>query len=324
MYTITRLLFLIETMSCRSKKERPLAKPDWIKVRLQTNESFNEIASRGKKRSTFTVCQEASCPNQHECWAAGTATFMILGDTCTRACKFCDVKTGNPKGAVDSAEPENIARSVEEMKLKYIVLTSVDRDDMQDQGAGHFAETVRLTKKYTPSILVETLTPDWCGSRELAKVLIDSGVDVAAHNIETVESLQRTVRDRRASYAQSLKVLELYRELGDVSGRQVLTKSSIMVGLGESDAEITQSFKDLRAVGCDVVTLGQYLQPSMKHLPVLEYVHPDKFKAWEQEALEMGFAYVASGPLVRSSYRAGEFYMKNILEKRRGGSTQAE
>lgn len=304
-------------MNCKKEKSKYLPKPDWIKVRLTTNENYNEVAKIAKSRSTFTVCQEASCPNQHECWAAGTATFMILGDTCTRACKFCDVKTGNPKGVVDVEEPENIAKSVKDMRLKYVVLTSVDRDDILDQGAGHFAKTVKFIKQYNPNILVETLTPDWRGDKKLAEVLINSGVDVAAHNIETVERLQSQARDRRASYRQSLKVLQYYKDLSEKNDIKILTKSSIMIGIGETDTEITQSFKDLRSVGCDVVTLGQYLQPSKKHLPVLEYVHPDKFKAWEQEALALGFTYVAAGPLVRSSYKAGEFYMKNILKKRR-------
>lgn len=288
-------------------------KPEWLKVKLTRNDRFGRITSALRKRDLYTVCEEANCPNIHECWSGGTATFMILGDICTRGCRFCAVTSGNPGGALDAGEPENTARMISEMGLSYIVITSVDRDDLEDQGAGHFALTAQLTKRYTPGILVETLTPDWRGDETCIRVMAEAPVDVLAHNVETVARLQDTVRDPRAGYEQSLKVLRLYREFAEKAGRRILTKSSIMLGVGETDDEIRQCMRDLLDEGVSVLTLGQYLQPTHRHLPVQEYIPPEQFDAWAREGEAMGFAYIAAGPLVRSSYKAGEYYIRHML-----------
>ncbi|MGZ3722592.1 MAG: lipoyl synthase, partial [Bdellovibrionales bacterium] len=253
------------------------------------------------------------CPNIGECWGGGTATIMLMGDTCTRGCRFCNVKTGNPKGKLDLEEPSKVAFAISKMGMDYIVLTSVDRDDLPDEGSLHFAKTVRLLKESSPTLLVEVLTPDFKGNEQFIAHIVDAEPDVFAHNVETVERLQKRVRDPRAGYAQSLRVLEYVKERDATR----YTKTSIMLGLGEADDEIRQTLRDLRGVGCDVVTFGQYLQPRKRHLPVEDFVTPDKFKEWQAEAEGMGFLYVASGPLVRSSYRAGEFFMKGMIEKRK-------
>jgi len=296
-----------------SHKSRPLRKPDWLRIKLSYSDNFRAIERASRARNLHTVCEEANCPNIYECWNGGTATFMILGELCTRGCRFCSVKTGSPAPGVDPEEPEHTARTVAEMNLSYIVLTSVDRDDLDDQGASHFAQTVTLTKTYSPGIIVETLTPDWRGEASCIQTMVDSEADVLAHNVETVERLQRKVRDARAGYAQSLDVLKSYRGLRESQHRPVLTKSSIMLGLGEKDHEIQKTMEDLLNVGVRVLTIGQYLQPTQFHLPVESYVHPDTFTAWADKGKAMGFAYVASGPLVRSSYRAGEYYIRHIL-----------
>ena len=295
----------------RPKNKSP--KPAWIKVKAPSGEKYLELKGMMKELGLATVCQEAQCPNIAECWGGGTATIMLMGEVCTRGCRFCDVKTGNPKGVLDPEEPQKVAYAVSQMDLDYIVLTSVDRDDLQDEGSGHFAETVRVLKQLSPGLIVEVLTPDFKGNMEFVAKIVDAGPEVYAHNIETVERLTPKVRDPRAGYQQSLDVLE-YVKKRDPSR---YTKSSIMLGLGESDDEVIQSLKDLRAVGCDVVTFGQYLQPRRRHLKVEDFVTPEKFKEWQQVAESMGFLYVASGPLVRSSYRAGEFFMKGVIEKRR-------
>lgn len=293
----------------------PVRKPEWLKVQAPGGENYKRLKGVLAEHKLNTVCEEARCPNIGECWAGGTATFMLLGDVCTRGCKFCAVTTGNPRMQLDPHEPEKIARSVADMKLKYIVLTSVDRDDLPDQGAQHFATTVSLVKKYTPGLLVEVLTPDWRGNMDCVEVMARSEADVLAHNIETVERLQLRVRDPRATYAQSLGVLESYLKGANAAGRRVLTKSSIMLGLGESDEELRQSFQDLLDVGVSVLTLGQYLQPTPRHLKVESYVSPEKFSELAKMGEEMGFAYVAAGPLVRSSYKAGEYYIEKILQR---------
>ena len=257
-----------------------------------------------------TVCQEANCPNIGECWAGGTATIMLMGDLCTRGCRFCNVKTGNPKGVLDKAEPVKAAKAIAQMGLDYVVLTSVNRDDLPDEGAAHFAESVRELKKQIPKILVEVLTPDFKGRRECVEKILSAGPNVFAHNVETVGRLTPQVRDPRASYIQSLKVLEWAKKEG------VYTKSSLMLGLGETQKEVEQALKDLRAVHCDVVTFGQYLRPRKRHLPVAEYITPQKFEEWKEKALQMGFLYCASGPLVRSSYRAGELFMKALINRK--------
>jgi len=298
-----------------------LRKPEWLKVRAPGGENFKKIKEILGQNKLFTVCEEARCPNIGECWAGGTATFMLLGDVCTRGCKFCAVTTGNPRMQLDPHEPEKIANSVAGMDLNYIVLTSVDRDDLPDQGAGHFAETVKLVKAAKPKMLVEVLTPDWRGELSCIQTMSHSQADVLAHNVETVERMQRRVRDPRCSYTQSLKVLELYKSEAEKVGRRVVTKSSIMLGLGEKDEEVLQTFKDLLAIGVEVLTLGQYLQPTARHLKVEEFVTPEKFSFFAKEGEAMGFKYVASGPLVRSSYRAGEYFIEKILQ---GEKSQGE
>lgn len=293
-------------------KKTKLAKPDWLKVRAPSGENYERIKDMLGNLKLATVCQEAQCPNMGECWSGGTATFMLMGEVCTRGCKFCHVKTGNPKGKLDPLEPEKVAYSIAQMDLEYVVITSVDRDDLPDQGSSHFARTVRTIKKLDPGVIVEILTPDFRGDQELVTQLADSLPDVFAHNVETVERLQKKVRDPRANYKQSLSVLETVKKHDPTR----FTKTSLMLGLGETDEEIMQTLKDLRAIDCDVVTFGQYLQPTGSHLDVIEYITPDKFKYWQKTAEDMGFLYVASGPLVRSSYRAGEFFMKGMVERR--------
>jgi lipoic acid synthetase len=286
-------------------------KPTWLKVKAPTGENYNRIKNMLGDLKLATVCQEAKCPNMGECWAGGTATFMLMGDVCTRGCKFCHIKTGNPKGVLDPLEPEKVGFSIAQMGLEYVVITSVDRDDLPDQGSGHFARTVRTIKKLDANVIVEILTPDFRGVDELITLLTDSKPDVFAHNVETVERLQKFVRDPRANYQQSMHVLELVKKHDPTR----FTKTSLMLGLGETDDEILQTLKDLRRVQCDVVTFGQYLQPTAQHLKVEEYITPEKFQFWQKTAEDLGFLYVASGPLVRSSYRAGEFFMKAMIEK---------
>jgi lipoic acid synthetase len=287
-------------------------KPDWLKMRPPAGERFTEIKSSLRDRDLHTVCEEANCPNMGECWSGrdgpGTATFMLLGDRCSRGCNFCDVQTGGME-ALDPDEPTKVADAVAEIGLDYVVLTSVDRDDLPDQGAGQFAETVREIKRRDSSILVESLIPDFQGDPELVDRIVDAGPDVIAHNVETVERLQWPVRDRRAGYEQSLSVLEHVARESDV-----YTKTSLMLGLGEYDHEVYQTLSDLRQVDVDVVTFGQYLQPSRSHLDVFDYVHPDKFETWRQVAEgEFDFLYCASGPMVRSSYKAGELFVEALL-----------
>ncbi|MFG0320597.1 MAG: lipoyl synthase [Planctomycetota bacterium JB042] len=290
----------------------PGKKPTWLRVTAPGGESYVHIKEELRRRDLHTVCEEARCPNVGECWRGGTATFMLLGDTCTRACSFCAVKTGNPKGAVDAGEPAKLAEAVAALDLKYVVLTTVDRDDLEDGGAAHYAATVRAIKERDPQILVEVLTGDFQGRRASIARVVDSRPEVFAHNVETVERLTPAVRDPRASYRQSLEVLETARSLADGS----ITKSSIMVGVGETRDEVVRTMKDLRASGVELLTIGQYLRPSPKHLPVAEYWSPERFEDLRDEGLSLGFLHVASGPLVRSSYRAGEHFVREVLFKR--------
>ena len=291
-----------------------LPKPAWLKVKIPTGEKYLLLKKLMRSLKLSTVCEEANCPNIGECWAGGTATIMLMGDTCTRGCRFCNVKTGNPKGLLDEKEPEKVAFTVSKLDLTYIVLTSVDRDDLPDEGASHIAKTISYIKKRSPNLLVEILAPDFKGNKTCIETVLNSRPDVFAHNIETVERLTRKVRDPRAGYRQSLDVLEWSKK----KGNGIYTKSSIMLGLGENDEEILQTLKDLRLVGCDVVTFGQYLRPRKRHLPVDKYVTPEKFEEWKKRAEDMNFLYVASGPLVRSSYRAGEFFMESIIKNKTG------
>ena len=281
-------------------------------MRPPSGERFTEIKETLRDHDLHTVCEEASCPNLGECWSGrsgpGTATFMLMGDRCSRGCNFCDIETGGME-PLDPDEPANVASAVAEIGLEYVVLTSVDRDDLPDQGAGHFAETIREIKRRDPSILVEVLIPDFQGEDELVRKIIDADPDVIAHNVETVERLQWPVRDRRAGYEQSLSVLRQAAREGDA-----YTKTSLMLGVGEYDHEVYRTLGDLREVGVDIVTFGQYLQPSRSHLEVFDYVHPDKFDVWKTIAEEeFGFLYCASGPMVRSSFKAGEFFVEALL-----------
>ncbi len=288
-------------------------KPEWIKSKLFHKEKFGKIRKTLKNKKLHTVCESALCPNINECWGGGTATIMIMGDICTRACRFCNIKTGNPRRILDPEEPERVAQTVKEWKLKYVVLTSVDRDDLPDGGAGHFAKTIRAIKSLNPGVFVEPLIPDFGGNIESLKIVLSANPDVLAHNIETVERLTPIVRDKRAGYLQSLKVLENSKKLRP----DIYTKSSILVGLGEREKEVIKTLKDLRNAGVDIVTIGQYLRPSLhkKFLEVKEYVHPEKFEYYEKVALEMGFLYCASGPFVRSSYKAAEVFLEGVLRK---------
>ena len=285
-------------------------KPRWLKTRPPAGERFTEIKATLRDHDLHTVCEEASCPNVGDCWSGrdgpGTATFMLLGDRCSRGCNFCDVQTGGME-PLDPDEPANVADAVAEIGLDYVVLTSVDRDDLPDGGASHFAATVREIKERDPSILVEALIPDFQGDREAVGQVVDAGPDVLAHNVETVPRLQWPVRDRRAGYEQSLAVLE------QIAAAEPYAKTSIMLGVGEYAHEVYQTLSDLREVGVDVVTLGQYLQPSTRHLEVFEYVHPDVFETWRQVAeAEFDFLYCASGPMVRSSFKAGELFVEAV------------
>lgn len=278
-------------------------KPEWLKVKLPEGQDFKEIRDNLREKGLSTVCEEAKCPNISECWSARTATVMILGDTCTRACKFCHVKTGNPKGFLNPEEIENTSKMVALMNLRYIVITSVDRDDLADHGASHFAAVVERVHKDHPETKVEVLIPDFGVEQDRMHVLAKSNPFVIAQNIETVKRLTHPVRDPRAGYDKTLDCLEFYKK----NYPHIQTKTSIMVGLGETWAEIQETLEDLRGRGVDIVTFGQYLQPSKRHLAVEKFYTPDEFIELKRMALKLGFKFVASGALVRSSYKAGDF-----------------
>ena len=276
-------------------------KPKWIRMTAQqVNKNFSEIKNSVADLKLSTVCEEAKCPNLSECWSRGTATFMLMGDTCTRACQFCSVNTGNPKGWLDEDEPKNIADTVFKMGLKYIVLTCVNRDDLADGGAEHFAKTVEEIKNKDSTIAVEVLTSDFNGSFESIKTVVKSPIKVFAQNLETVERLTHPIRDPRAGYQKTLRVLKKAKELNP----NIITKSSIILGMGETDEEINKTFEDLRLHEVDIVTLGQYLRPTLNHLPIDRWVTPDEFEKYRKEGLEYVFKEIVSGPFVRSSYRA--------------------
>lgn len=287
-----------------------LAKPKWLRVVNSTSPIYNQVKERVRKHRLATVCEEAQCPNISECWSHGTATIMLMGAVCTRACRFCAVDTGNPHGWLDQQEPENTANTVALMNLDYVVLTSVNRDDLPDGGANHYAQTIRAIKQRSPQTKVEALTPDFQGKEQDISVLLESGVDVFAQNVETVERLTHPVRDNRAGYAQTLNVLAYAKRYRP----DVLTKTSLMLGLGESDEEVIQTMDDLRSHNVDILTLGQYLQPTKNHLPIARYVPPEIFAQLRQIGLKKGFFEVASGPLVRSSYRADRIFKQNNLD----------
>lgn len=281
-------------------------KPSWLKVKLSSSNEFAEVNSIIKQFNLHTVCSEAFCPNREQCWRSGTATFLLMGGICTRNCKFCDVTTGNPKEYLDSTEPSNLAEAIKKLNLAYAVLTEVTRDDLQDGGAEHLGKCIEEIKRINPKTKVEILIPDFCGNLKSLQRIVDAKPNVIGHNIEVVRSLSDKVRDRRANYDQSLKVLSLLKDLDP----DIFTKSSFMVGLGESEEEIRKSIIDLYKVNIDILTIGQYLQPNRRCLPVKEYLRPEKFVEWKKMAEEIGIPRVVSGPLVRSSYKAAEIYDK--------------
>lgn len=281
-------------------------KPSWLRATVPTGPNYVRLKEITQRLRLSTVCQEAICPNIGECWGHGTMTIMVLGSVCTRACKFCAVDTGNPRGWVDPLEPLHVAQAVAEMSLKYVVLTSVDRDDLPDGGAAHFAEVVRQIKRLDPSVKVETLTPDFQGNLADVETVLQGGQEVFANNLETVRRLTPRVRDPRASYDQTLRVLEHAKKVRP----EVLTKSSLMLGLGEGDEEIHQAMRDLRVAGVDIVTFGQYLRPTKHHLPVERYVTPEEFARYQEWGYQQSFMEVFSGPLVRSSYRAERVFFE--------------
>ncbi|KAM6939634.1 lipoyl synthase, mitochondrial [Xenentodon cancila] len=308
----------------RQKGER-LRLPPWLKTEIPIGKNYSRLKNTLRDLNLHTVCEEARCPNIGECWGGGeyataTATIMLMGDTCTRGCRFCSVKTARRPPPLDPDEPYNTAKAITAWGLDYVVLTSVDRDDIPDGGAAHFAMTVSNLKERNSQILIECLTPDFRGDLAAVEKIALSGLDVYAHNVETVRELQRYVRDPRANFDQSLSVLKHAKKVKP----SVLTKTSIMLGLGETDQQILNTLTELREAGVDCLTLGQYMQPTKRHLKVEEYVTPERFAHWEKVGNEMGFVYTASGPLVRSSYKAGEFFLKNLLKKRKAEVPVAE
>lgn len=287
-----------------------IRKPVWLRVRAPSGEKYTKVKQSLRSLDLHTVCEEARCPNISECWGTGTATIMIMGDICSRGCRFCAVNSGRPV-LLDADEPERVAKAIKEWKLSYVVITSVCRDDLKDGGAEHIAKTIKATKDLCPKTIVEPLIPDFRGNEDSIKIVVESKPEVISHNIETVSRLTSKVRDARASYEQSLRVLKKIKDMDSL----IYTKSSIMLGLGENEEEIIQAIKDLRSVGVNILTLGQYLQPNPKYLPVVEYITPEKFNWLREIGESMGFAYVASGPLVRSSYRAAEFFVEKIASR---------
>lgn len=306
----------------RHKGER-LRLPPWLKTEIPIGKNYNRLKNTLRDLNLHTVCEEARCPNIGECWGGGeyataTATIMLMGDTCTRGCRFCSVKTARRPPPLDPNEPYNTAKAIVAWGLDYVVLTSVDRDDLADGGAEHFANTVSQLKERNSQILVECLTPDFRGDLAAVEKIASSGLDVYAHNVETVRELQRHVRDPRANFDQSVSVLRHAKKVKP----SVLTKTSVMLGLGETDGQIMNTLTELREASVDCLTLGQYMQPTKRHLKVEEYVTPERFAHWEKVGNDMGFVYTASGPLVRSSYKAGEFFLKNLLDKRKAEVTK--
>jgi lipoyl synthase len=282
--------------------------PEWLRLRLPTSDTFANTRSLLDELKLHTVCESAKCPNHWECWSQGTATFMIAGDHCTRACGFCAVKTAKPL-ALEIDEPARVAEATHRMRLKHVVITAVARDDLEDGGAKHFAETITSVKNLNPGIIIEVLVPDFLDKDESIDVVLKAEPHIYNHNLETVRRLTPVVR-HRATYERSLSVLAKVKK---ICGQKVYTKSGMMLGLGETEEEILQSMRDLRASHCEILTLGQYLQPTLKHLPVREFIHPDKFKEYKEHAETLGFLHVASGPMVRSSYHADEFSLPQLL-----------
>jgi lipoic acid synthetase len=290
-------------------------KPSWLRAPMPAGPRFDAVRQTVREHRLATVCEEAKCPNIGECWNAGTATLMLMGEVCTRACRFCAVDTGNPQGRLEPDEPANAARTVQLMGLRYVVLTSVNRDDLEDGGAAHFAACVREIKRLCPETAVEALTPDFRGVLRDVETVVDSGLDVFAQNVETVRRLTHPVRDPRAGYEQTIAVLAHAKR----HRPGVLTKTSLMLGLGETDAEILETLDDLRAAGVDILTLGQYLRPTVNHLAVERFVTPEEFERYRAAALERGFVECVAGPLVRSSYRAEQALARNNAGLGAGG-----
>ncbi len=295
-----------------------MAKPEWLTIRPASTEKYQTVKNRIKELGLHTVCMEAHCPNVAECWSSSTAAFMVLGDLCTRGCRFCAVQKRQSGISVDSTEPEKLAGLIKEWKLEYVVITSVCRDDLPDQGSAHFAKCVRQIKGDSPGTLVELLIPDFQDDAAALRTIINSKPDVIGHNIETVRRLSPLMRDRRASYDRSLEVLEKLKEMNS----SIYTKSAMMLGMGEREDEVLQAMSDLRSAGVDFLAIGQYLRPSSNgfYAEVKEYVSPQRFEYFKEKGLEMGFKYVAAGPFVRSSYKAGEHFIKVLVEKREGAN----
>jgi lipoyl synthase len=287
-------------------------KPKWLRIRLPSGENYVNIRQTIASLRLHTVCEEARCPNIGECWAGGTATIMIMGDVCTRGCRFCSVASGRPL-YLDPDEPERVAKAIKEWGLRYVVITSVCRDDLQDGGASHIAKTIKAVKVQCPETIIEPLIPDFHGNRHAIEKVAYAGPEVISHNIETVARLSPLIRDARATYEQSLRVLKIIKDID----YKIYTKSSIMLGLGEMEEEVMEAAKDLRSAGVDIISIGQYLQPTSRHLPVKEYIAPEKFDSYKKNIEKMGFAYTVAGPFVRSSYKAGEFFIKNLVYSRR-------
>ena len=283
-------------------------KPEWIKLKAPSGKNYTNVKQTLRSLELHTVCEEARCPNISECWGMGTATIMIMGSICSRGCRFCAVNSGKPV-LLDSQEPENVALAIKQWGLKYVVITSVCRDDLEDGGAAHIAKTIRSIQHMCPEIVIETLIPDFRGNHESIIKVVKACPKVISHNIESVARLSPKVRDLRASYEQSLLVLQKIKEFDPT----IFTKSSLMLGLGETEQEVIETMRDLRSIGVSILTMGQYLQPSSRHLPVMQYITPESFDWFAKVAKQIGFSYVASGPLVRSSYKAGELFAKKLL-----------
>jgi lipoic acid synthetase len=296
----------------KREQDAPMRKPEWLRINVPSGNNYVKVKQTLSRWSLHTVCEEARCPNVAECWGGGTATIMIMGDLCTRHCRFCAVKSRFKSDPLDHTEPFRTAKAIKEWGLRYVVITSVCRDDIEDGGAGHVSSTVRAMKKICPKTIIETLIPDFQGNASFLEKIVSSKPEVISHNIETVSRLTPKVRDGRASYNQSLQVLKKIKELDS----KIFTKSSIMLGIGETDDEVVQSAHDLRSVGVDIITIGQYLQPTAKHLPVVQYLTPERFRWFKEVTEQMGFKYVAAGPLVRSSFRAGELFLDNVIGSR--------
>jgi lipoic acid synthetase len=288
-----------------------LRKPDWLKIKIPSGEDYLRVKKTLRTYNLNTVCEESSCPNVSKCWESGTATIMIMGNMCTRVCRFCDVSSGRPS-PLDPDEPKRVAEAIKQWNLRYIVITSVCRDDLEDGGAAHFAKTIKSVKLSCPNTIVEPLIPDFNYDSDSIKKIIESEPEVVSHNIETVRRLSSKVRDSRATYDQSLSVLKKIKEINP----KIYTKSSFMVGHGETKEEVIQTASDLKSANVDVITAGQYLQPSLNHLPVVEYVHPEKFASYQKIFEEMGFLHVVVGPFVRSSFQAADFIEKIKSVKR--------